>query len=60
MRPILFRCNNILDAGDAGVMGRTHEPYVPTSQLQARHDAKRSGNSGVDGDEELNDFSPVF
>ena len=59
VRPILV-CNNMLDAGYVRVMGRTHAPCVPTSQSKARDDAKRGGNGGEHGDEELNDFSPDF
>ena len=39
-------------------VGRTLEPSVPTSQSKAGHDAKRGGNGGEDGDEDLEDFAP--
>ena len=39
-------------------MGRTLEPSVPTSQSKAGDDAKRGGNGGEHGDEDLEDFAP--
>ena len=32
--------------------------YSLLTNLQARHDAKRGGNGGEDGDEDLQDFAP--
>ena len=34
------------------------EPSVPTSQSKAGDDAKRGGNGGQDGDEDLEDLAP--
>ena len=49
-------CN--VTAGLCDVCERTLEPSVPTSQSKAGHDAKRGGNGGEDGDEDLQDFAP--